>query len=99
MSEEPVYTFVKGQGWVVQQYRQLTFTVEGVTITLVERPPEFGEHFWTGPNPIEVLADALKDSYWRNIYIKRTHRNATPVRTGDLDPYYMKQYMTVIFHD
>lgn len=43
MSEEPTYTFIKGQGWQPTKYETLTFTWNGKQIDIVAKKPEIGE--------------------------------------------------------
>jgi hypothetical protein len=44
--DEPVYEYVKGQGWVVLTIPQHTFEVDGYIVTIINRKPAVGEKYW-----------------------------------------------------
>lgn len=44
--DEPTYTYVKGQGWVVSSCDQISgTTANGRVFTLLNRPPNIGERY------------------------------------------------------
>ena len=46
---DPVYTYEKGKGWVIQTYPTLTREIGLYQVTLIHRMPEIGEQFWAEP--------------------------------------------------
>lgn len=45
MTDEPVYTFVKGEGWVVSKCPFFIFSHSGRTFILEQRTPNIGENY------------------------------------------------------
>lgn len=72
---EPIYEFERGKGWVVKAHEERTFTVEGVTITLIKRKPEIAERFFTGNYSLEQVEGCLKDTIWRRLFLDGTYIN------------------------
>lgn len=81
MSEEPTYTYVKGQGWVAgfqPEYPTLIQNIGRYRVTLTDREPLNGESFFTqstyGDNrkPLELLGAALLVPYWQDKFTRFT---------------------------
>lgn len=47
MNEEPTYNYVKGTGWVASMYDQVTRTAGKYTLTLLDKPPEPRDYYFT----------------------------------------------------
>ena len=45
MTDEPEYTFIKGQGWVIQKFPFYVFSHSGRTFILEQRTPKPGENY------------------------------------------------------
>lgn len=45
MTEEPIYTFVKGKGWIVTNTESITITMGGKLYSLEHRKPEIDEYY------------------------------------------------------
>lgn len=75
---EPVYEFIKGQGWVVNGFNARTEIIEGIKVTISERRPEDGERFLVYTGSIDNLFDILKTTGWRDIFIRNEHLGRTP---------------------
>lgn len=65
-SQEPVYQFVKGAGWIVQAHESCTkvYSVAGLTrrVTITKRPPELHERGWFAyPYASASLEDTIND--------------------------------------
>jgi hypothetical protein len=50
---EPLYTFVRGQGWVIQTHESLTKDFGTVIVTLTHRMPTEGERFWSDSRSLQ----------------------------------------------
>lgn len=61
---EPVYTYIKGQGWVPQPpYFIETVRLGKYMLTVEDRQPNVGEYYWRGDAKIN-LSFVQNDRWW-----------------------------------
>jgi broad specificity phosphatase PhoE len=101
MTEEPVYEYVKGQGWVVQckpPCPTMSRRIGDYMVTLEEREPALGEHYfvqrWTDNyrDRNREIMDALTDVWWssrfREAETAEDIRGRIPKLIGKLEEHY-----------
>lgn len=94
---EPIYTFKKGEGWVIQT-RQIITPRSGKSYYFEARPPKQGEHFcYAGANDAEFYTNGLPDiDKWSKWASKGSYTiDSFGCRIADL--YYgPERYVTVV---
>lgn len=67
LETEPVYEYIKGQGWVPTTAPQgPTAIIEGYRVTVVQRRPQMGEYFFnelTNTTPQDTLKNLTTQEY------------------------------------
>jgi hypothetical protein len=79
MVNEPVYNYIKGQGWVPSVYREITCRdQDGFLIRVIWREPEIGEIFFavshddTSEDIVRCIA-RCNVSTWKKLKIKQEY--------------------------
>jgi len=92
MTPEPVYNYIKGQGWVPCVYKVEVHTVGPWIVTFSNRPPEPGEHWYADAEgyPFEQSVQNVLSSVSR--YPEQVSDVGAPYKKDiDLDPYYQQR--------
>ncbi len=66
---EPVYEYVKGEGWVIRTIVSASGTVGKQKVTIEKRFPEIGEYYTSYSSettPQDVLDSLQRDSWYNN---------------------------------
>ena len=68
---EPTYSYIKGQGWVVYNCLILIEIIGSYRITLELRQPQIGEYFFTqysnNGDPLEGIMNHMRVGTWRTL--------------------------------
>lgn len=83
MTEEPTYTFVKGQGWVPQAIESVTGVIGKWRVTIFNCEPDTGDYYvrkHPGDSISAVMHELIQPTY--NYYFNQDRAEIISVRYG-----------------